>query len=114
MVQPRAADRAFESPSSQPVGQLSRRARRQWRRADAWPEVGAVVGFVSFEPELVEVTLDGRRLAPEPGQQRGHLRLAQPQTCGQRRIPCWMASMMPGRNRATLMIASTEPTSTAR
>jgi hypothetical protein len=30
--------------------------------------VGAIGDFVSFEPDLVEVTLDGQRLQLEPGQ----------------------------------------------
>jgi uncharacterized protein (DUF427 family) len=42
--------------------------RAAWSYLDAWPEVGAVAGFVSFEPDLVEVSLDGRRLRLEPGQ----------------------------------------------
>ena len=39
-----------------------------WSYLAAWPEVGAVAGFVSFEPDLVDVTLDGRQLRLEPGQ----------------------------------------------
>lgn len=39
-----------------------------WSYTDAWPEVGRVSGFVSFEPDKVEVYLDDRRLALEPGQ----------------------------------------------
>jgi len=42
--------------------------RAAWSYLDAWPEVGRVSGFVSFEPDKVEVTLDGRRLQLEPGQ----------------------------------------------
>jgi hypothetical protein len=42
--------------------------RAAWSYLDAWPEVRAVAGFVSFEPDLVEVSLDGRRLRQEPGQ----------------------------------------------
>ena len=42
--------------------------RAAWSYLDAWPEVGRVAGFISFEPELVEVSLDGRRLWQEPGQ----------------------------------------------
>ena len=42
--------------------------RAAWSYLDAWPEVRAVTGFVSFEPDLVEVSLDGRRLRLEPGQ----------------------------------------------
>jgi uncharacterized protein (DUF427 family) len=47
------------------VGQ-SRRAA--WSYLNAWPEVARVSGYVSFEPDLIEVALDGRRLTPEPGQ----------------------------------------------
>jgi len=44
-----------------------RDARRgAWSYLDAWPEVGAVAGFISFEPGLVEVSLDGRRLRLAP------------------------------------------------
>ena len=32
------------------------------------PEVGRISGLVSFEPDLVEVHLDGTRLRLEPGQ----------------------------------------------
>jgi uncharacterized protein (DUF427 family) len=39
-----------------------------WSYLTAWPEVGRIAGFVSFEAGKVEVTLDGRRLQPEPGQ----------------------------------------------
>jgi uncharacterized protein (DUF427 family) len=39
-----------------------------WSYRDAWPEVGAVAGFISFEADQVEVSLDGKRVWPEPGQ----------------------------------------------
>jgi uncharacterized protein (DUF427 family) len=39
-----------------------------WSYLDAWPEVGRVAGFVSFEADKAEVTLDGARMRPEPGQ----------------------------------------------
>ena len=42
--------------------------RAAWSYLDAWPEVGRVAGFISFEPDEVEVSLDGRRLRVEPGQ----------------------------------------------
>jgi uncharacterized protein (DUF427 family) len=42
--------------------------RAAWSYLDAWPEVGGVAGFISFEPDEVEVSLDGRRLRLEPGQ----------------------------------------------
>jgi uncharacterized protein (DUF427 family) len=47
------------------VGQNRRAA---WSYLNAWPEAARVSGYVSFEPGLIEVTLDGRRLAMEPGQ----------------------------------------------
>jgi uncharacterized protein (DUF427 family) len=42
--------------------------RAAWSYLDAWPEVGRVAGFVSFEPDRLEVSLDGKRLRLEPGQ----------------------------------------------
>jgi uncharacterized protein (DUF427 family) len=42
--------------------------RAAWSYLEAWPEVGAVAGFISFEPDLVEVSLDGRVQRQEPGQ----------------------------------------------
>jgi uncharacterized protein (DUF427 family) len=42
--------------------------RAAWSYLDAWPEVRRVSGFISFEPDKVEVTLGGRRLKLEPGQ----------------------------------------------
>ncbi|WP_329454485.1 DUF427 domain-containing protein [Streptomyces sp. NBC_01497] len=39
-----------------------------WSYEDAYPEVERVSGHVSFEPDKVEVTLDGERLRLEPGQ----------------------------------------------
>jgi uncharacterized protein (DUF427 family) len=39
-----------------------------WSYLDAWPEVGSVSGLISFEPDKVEVSLDGKRLRVEPGQ----------------------------------------------
>jgi uncharacterized protein (DUF427 family) len=39
-----------------------------WSYVDAWTEVGRVAGFVSFEPDKIEVILDERQLRPEPGQ----------------------------------------------
>ena len=42
--------------------------RAAWSYLHAWPEVGSVAGFVSFEPDKVEVSLDGTRLQLEPGQ----------------------------------------------
>ena len=42
--------------------------RAAWSYLDAWPEVARVSGFVSFEPDKIEVSMDGRRLRLEPGQ----------------------------------------------
>ena len=39
-----------------------------WSYLDAWPEVGAVAGFISFEADKAEVSLDGKRMRLEPGQ----------------------------------------------
>jgi uncharacterized protein (DUF427 family) len=42
--------------------------RAAWSYLDAYAEVGRVSLLVSFEPDQVEVTLDGTRLRLEPGQ----------------------------------------------
>lgn len=42
--------------------------RAAWSYLEAWPEVAAVSGWVSFEADLIDVYLDERRLALEPGQ----------------------------------------------
>ncbi len=42
--------------------------RAAWSYLNAWPEVGRVAGFISFEPDEVEVSLGSRRLRLEPGQ----------------------------------------------
>jgi len=42
--------------------------RAAWSYEDAWTEVRRVSGFVSFEPDKIEVYLDGARLRLEPGQ----------------------------------------------
>jgi uncharacterized protein (DUF427 family) len=47
------------------VGQHKRAA---WSYVEAWTEVARVSGFVSFEPDIVDVYLDGRKLVLEPGQ----------------------------------------------
>ena len=39
-----------------------------WSYEDAWQEVGRISGMVSFEPDKVEVELDGVRMRLEPGQ----------------------------------------------
>jgi uncharacterized protein (DUF427 family) len=47
---------------------IGSRRRAAWSYPGAWPEVARVSGFVSFEPDLVDVFLDDRKLALEPGQ----------------------------------------------
>jgi uncharacterized protein (DUF427 family) len=42
--------------------------RTAWSYEDAWPEVRRISGLISFEPDKIEVYLDGTRLRPEPGQ----------------------------------------------
>jgi uncharacterized protein (DUF427 family) len=42
--------------------------RAAWSYEDAWTEVRRVSGLVSFEPDKIEVSLDGTRLRLEPGQ----------------------------------------------
>jgi uncharacterized protein (DUF427 family) len=42
--------------------------RAAWSYREAWPEVRLIDDLVSFEPDLIEVLLDGKRLALEPGQ----------------------------------------------
>ena len=44
------------------------RQRAAWSYINAWPEVGRVTNLVSFEPEKVDVYLDGKQLQLEPGQ----------------------------------------------
>lgn len=43
-------------------------ARAAWSYRDAWPEVRRVSDMVSFEPDKIDVFLDGKRLDLEPGQ----------------------------------------------
>src|ERR1700722_20086935 len=42
--------------------------RAAWSYQEAWTEVERISGLVSFEPDKVEVYLDGTRLRLEPGQ----------------------------------------------
>jgi len=42
--------------------------RAAWSYEDAWTEVTRISGLVSFEPDLVEVRLDGTLMRLEPGQ----------------------------------------------
>jgi uncharacterized protein (DUF427 family) len=44
------------------------RKRAAWSYINAWPEVGRVRNLVSFEPDKIDVSLDGQRLHLEPGQ----------------------------------------------
>ncbi|WP_433376728.1 DUF427 domain-containing protein [Actinoplanes sp. CA-142083] len=44
------------------------RAGAAWSYPDAWPEVGQIAGHISFEPDKVDVFLDGKQLHLEPGQ----------------------------------------------
>jgi len=39
-----------------------------WSYREAYPEVGRISGFISFEPDVVSVSLDGTQLRLEPGQ----------------------------------------------
>jgi uncharacterized protein (DUF427 family) len=39
-----------------------------WSYRQAWPEVGRVANLVSFEPQKIDVYLDGTKLRLEPGQ----------------------------------------------
>jgi uncharacterized protein (DUF427 family) len=42
--------------------------RAAWSYEDAWTEVRRISGMISFEPDQIEVRLDGTRLQLEPGQ----------------------------------------------
>ena len=42
--------------------------RAVWSYEDAWPEVRRISGLMSFEPDKIEVHLDGTRLRLAPGQ----------------------------------------------
>src|SRR5580693_9338701 len=44
------------------------RKRAAWSYVTAWPEVGRVSNLVSFEPDKIDVFLDGEQLHLEPGQ----------------------------------------------
>lgn len=39
-----------------------------WSYREAYPEVGRISGLISFEPDIVSVHLDGKKLQLEPGQ----------------------------------------------
>jgi uncharacterized protein (DUF427 family) len=42
--------------------------RAAWSYDDAWTDVSRISGLISFEPDKIEVHLDGNRLRLEPGQ----------------------------------------------
>jgi uncharacterized protein (DUF427 family) len=44
------------------------RAGAAWSYAQAWPEVARIRNLVSFEPDKIDVFIDGTKLALEPGQ----------------------------------------------
>ncbi|MFS8102803.1 DUF427 domain-containing protein [Lentzea alba] len=47
---------------------IGERKRAAWSYPEAWTESAQISDWVSFEPDLVDVYLDGRKLALEPGQ----------------------------------------------
>jgi uncharacterized protein (DUF427 family) len=47
---------------------IGNRKRAAWSYVQAWPEVARISNLVSFEPVEIEVFLDGKKLALEPGQ----------------------------------------------
>jgi uncharacterized protein (DUF427 family) len=47
---------------------IGEHARAAWSYRDAWPEVRRVADMVSFEPDKIDVYLDGKRIVLEPGQ----------------------------------------------
>lgn len=47
---------------------IGERKRAAWCYVNAWPEAAAVRNLVSFEPDKVDVYLDGTQLHLEPGQ----------------------------------------------
>jgi uncharacterized protein (DUF427 family) len=47
---------------------IGTRKRAAWSYVNAWPEVGRVSNLVSFEPDKIDVYLDGQQLHLEPGQ----------------------------------------------
>jgi uncharacterized protein (DUF427 family) len=44
------------------------RKKAAWSYVQAWPEVARVSNLISFEPDRIEVFLDNKKLALEPGQ----------------------------------------------
>jgi uncharacterized protein (DUF427 family) len=47
---------------------IGERAGAAWSYPEAWPEVERISNYVSFEPDRIDVRIDGRTLALEPGQ----------------------------------------------
>lgn len=47
---------------------IGNRQRAAWSYLDAWTEVARVRNLVSFEPDKIDVHLDGKQLQLEPGQ----------------------------------------------
>jgi uncharacterized protein (DUF427 family) len=47
---------------------IGERSGAAWSYPQAWPEVARIADFVSFEPDRIDVYLDGKKLALEPGQ----------------------------------------------
>ena len=47
---------------------IGERTRAAWSYIDAWPESERISNLVSFEPDKIDVRLDGQRLHLEPGQ----------------------------------------------
>jgi uncharacterized protein (DUF427 family) len=47
---------------------IGERSDAAWYYPEAWPEVARVRDLVSFEPDKIDVYLDGRKVALEPGQ----------------------------------------------
>jgi len=44
------------------------RAGAAWSYSDAWPEVERISNYLSFEPDRIDVRIDGKQLTLEPGQ----------------------------------------------
>ncbi|WP_436532654.1 DUF427 domain-containing protein [Actinoplanes sp. HUAS TT8] len=47
---------------------VDERVAAVWSYPDAWPEVDRITGHLSFEPDRIDVFLDGQQLRLEPGQ----------------------------------------------
>jgi hypothetical protein len=53
---------------SGPAEHIGEAHRAAWSYEDAWTEARRISGLISFEPDRVEVYLDGVRPRLEPGQ----------------------------------------------